>query len=221
MPKNHFDYTKALKAVCVDVCAKLPEFRHIDPDRIGYSFSIARNTRSRYGVWASIVPLRFENGALVTSRERRVAGLDVNGRRTVVVQRSYFRYPKIVDSAGTELLYLFQVMAPRFLDLSIKEKIETIMHELYHISPAFNGDARRFPGRNWQHGNKTEYAARSAALAVRWLNTDPDPRLYDFLRYSYKELRSAYDGIVGAKYTFQIASISEAEAIRLGYGVRR
>lgn len=217
MTKRNFDYTNALKEICVDICAKIPEFRHIDPYRIGYSFSIAKNVRSRYGVWASIVPLRFENGSRVAVRERRVSEVDITGKRKIVVYRSFYKYPRIVDKSGAELLYLFQVMAPRFLDLSITEKIETIMHELYHISPSFNGDARRFPGRNWQHGNKAEYAARSSAIAARWLKTEPDPRVYDFLRYSYRELCQQYDGVVGVKYSFRAIPISETEALRLGF----
>ena len=36
---------------------------------------------------------------------------------------------------------------PRFCDQSLDEKLSTVMHELWHISPAFDGDIRRLPGR--------------------------------------------------------------------------
>lgn len=214
---KHFDYTKALKALCCDICAKVPEFQKIDPNRIGYSFSVARNTNSRYGCWASMTPLLFENGLEVTVRERSITTANVLGRPTKIVSRAYFKAPKVKGPNGEDLLYVFNVMAPRFLDLSVMEKIETIMHELYHINPAFNGDVRRFPGRNWQHGNKAAYDAKAASLAKQWLAADPDPRLYDFLRYTLRELKETYGGVVGSKFTrIPLIRISEEEARRLG-----
>ena len=221
MPDDRFDYTEALHKLCRDVCRKLSEFRNIDTELIGYSFSLARNTTTRFGGWASVTPLRFESGSSVTVKERlrRVSG--PSGKPEIFKERIYFKTPPVYGADGRELLYIFNVMAPRFLNLSVMEKINTVMHELYHIDPRFNGDVRRFPGRNWQHGNMKAYEAKAESLGRLWLATDPDPRLYEFLRYNAEELRAKYTRIVGSKFPkIPLVHISEEEAFRLEPGLR-
>lgn len=216
--KKPFDYTLALKAICCDICAKVPEFQRYDPFKIGYSFMVARNKSTRYGCWASMTPLRFENGAMVCVKEAAVLRLNGLGQRIRVVDRVFYKTPEVKGPSGENLLYIFNVTAPRFLDLTITEKLETIMHELYHINPKFNGDVRRFPGRNWQHGNKAAYDAVAKKLARMWLASEPDPRLYEFLRYTTKELQQLYGNIVGTKFTrIPLIKIAEEEALRLGW----
>lgn len=218
-PKS-FDYTNAIYTLCKDVCSVVREFRTIDCDRIGYSFKVAKNKQSHYGCWACVSPLRFEKGAIVTFKEQRCYARDERGVRFIVTQRKYYKARRVIGPNKRELLYIFSIMSPRFLNLSVREKIDTIMHELYHISPAFNGDVRRFPGRNWQHGNKKEYDARAAAFSEEWLASDPDPRLYDFLNYNVVELAQKYGRIVGSKYaTAYWVPISEQEAIRLDHRI--
>lgn len=216
-PKS-FDYTNAIYRLCQDICSKIPTFQTIDCDRIGYSFSVAKNKQSGYGRLASISPLRFENGAIVTFKERHITTLSALGKRIAVVERRYFRARTVIGEKGNEILYIFDIMAPRFMNLSVREKLDTVMHELYHISPKFDGDVRRFPGRNWQHGNKKAYDARSQAFSEEWLATDPDPRVYDFLKYNVKELQETYGRIVGNKYSrVHWIPISEEEAFRLDH----
>lgn len=216
-PKS-FDYTNAIYALCKSVCSVVREFRTIDCDRVGFSFRVARNRQSGYGCWACVLPLRFENGSIVTYRDRRCYTLDERGSRVIATQRRYFKTRRVVGPNGQELLYIFSIMSPRFLNLSIREKIDTIMHELYHISPAFNGDVRRFPGRNWQHGNKKEYDAKAAAFSELWLASEPDPRLYDFLNYNALELRQKYGRVVGNRYSVgALIPITEQEAFRLDH----
>ena len=221
MPNDRFDYTEALHRLCRDICRKLSEFRNIDTELIGYSFSLARNTATRVGGWASVTPLRFENGSSVTVKERLRRTIDQSGKPAILRVRMYYKTPTVYSLDGRELLYIFDVMAPRFLNLSVTEKINTVMHELYHIDPRFNGDVRRFPGHNWQHGNMKAYEAKAASLGRQWLATEPDPRLYDFLKYNAEELRAKYTRIVGAKFRkIPLVPITEEEAFRLEPGLR-
>ncbi|MBQ9874279.1 MAG: hypothetical protein IJM30_07430 [Thermoguttaceae bacterium] len=217
---EQFSYTDALRAVCRDVCAKIREFRRIDVDRVGFSFSVARNN-GRYGGWASVTPLRFEGGALATSTVRAIRETNELGRLVVVRKRLYYKTCSVKDKDGREVLYIFNVMAPRFTNLTPIEKIDTIMHELYHINPEFNGDVRRFPGRNWQHGDKKAYDAKAASLSREWLATDPDPRLYEFLQYDAKGLTERYGRVVGTKFARpRTIPISEEEAFKLEPNLR-
>ncbi len=215
-----FDYTGAVYTLCRHICSVVREFRTVDCDRIGFSFRVARNKRSGYGCLACVSPLRFENGSIVTFRDARVYSRDQRGVRILVTQRKYFKAQRVFGENGKELLYIFSIMSPRFLNLKIREKIDTVMHELYHVSPAFNGDVRRFPGRNWQHGNKKEYDAKAASFSEEWLASDPDPRLYDFLNYNALELLQKYGKVVGSKYALaSLIPITEWEAIRLDHRI--
>src|SRR5206468_1851711 len=81
------------------------------------------------GLQARVTPLRFAHGALV--RRRRGVSFQV---------QRYF-----VD--GAEMLYLVTFCLPRFLDQTFDDKFITLFHELFHISPAFDGDLRRHGGR--------------------------------------------------------------------------
>lgn len=61
------------------------------------------------------------------------------GNRNYEVQQYY------VD--GREIYYLVTFCLPRFQDQTLENKLVTVFHELYHISPEFNGDLRRHQGR--------------------------------------------------------------------------
>ena len=38
------------------------------------------------------------------------------------------------------MLYLLSFYLPRFLKLPWREKLATVIHELWHVNPQFNGD---------------------------------------------------------------------------------
>jgi len=54
---------------------------------------------------------------------------------------------------GVEQLYVIYFYAPQFFNLPPYEKLKVIFHELYHISPEFNGDIRRMGKKKAAHGH--------------------------------------------------------------------
>lgn len=117
-----------------------------------------------HGVYARIAPLRFAGGAREAVRRR--------GR----LLRTY-RLPAL-RHADRDILYIIYLMIPRFLRLSPREKLNTLVHELYHISEACDGDIRRFPGRNFAHGSSRRRFDRTIdTLVASYLDADPDPTL--------------------------------------------
>ena len=72
-----------------------------------------------------ITPLRFEDG-----------------HATTVHHGQEYTCQQVVGRGGQEMLYILSVYLPRFLDASFNEKLVTLLHELWHISPRFNGDTR-------------------------------------------------------------------------------
>ena len=113
-----FDFTLHMRRLCEDMTDRLPELRHIDLSRVAISFSQARKN-TRHGVFASLTPMRFADGRTHTVRRGRKWG----------VQR-------LQAASGREMLYILNFCLPRFLDLPFGEKLTTVVHELWHISPA-------------------------------------------------------------------------------------
>ena len=111
--------------------------------------------------------------------------------------RQYRAQRYFVD--GREMLYLVTFCVPRFVNQSFDSKLVTIFHELFHMSPEFNGDIRRLGGRYSAHtASKQHYDEAMARLATHYVRQRPDPQLLDFLRYSSTDLVKqfgAYSGV--------------------------
>jgi hypothetical protein len=178
-----FDVTAALRAICADMAVRLPELAHLHVPRVAVGLRHARH-RQPYGLYATLTPLRFAEG-----REHDVR----RGRR--------YRIQPLVDAAGVEFLYLLSFYVPRFLDLSLEDKLSTIIHELWHIGPRFDGDLRRHEGRCYAHGpSQRKYDAAMDRLAQSWLAADPPAHLYEFLSRNFDELRAEFGGIRGERW---------------------
>lgn len=178
-PRAAFDFTARMRGLCADVVSRCEELRHVQMSRVLVTFTPSRN-RSRYGLQARVTPLRFRDGALT----RRHGGIDYQ------VQRFF------VD--GREMLYVLTFCLPRFLDQTFREKLITVFHELYHISPQFDGDLRRHPGRYAVHSHsKDRYDERMAELVRGYLVDHPDPRRFGFLQSGYRELWDTHGGVSG------------------------
>ncbi len=180
--RSGLDFTLHARRVCEDMVARLDSLKHIDLARVAFSFCQARKAVP-HGMYASLTPLRFAGGATETVRR---------GRR--------WRIPRLVDASGREVLYILNFYLPRFLDLSLSAKLTTIVHELWHIGPRFDGDLRRFGGRCYAHsGSQKRYDALVAAMAERWLSHRPPEALYEFLRDDHHELTRRYGRIFGLR----------------------
>lgn len=181
-PGCGFNFTLHMRYLCADLAARLPELSHIDVDRVAIRFCQARKA-VRHGLHATLTPLRFEGGNLTARR----------GGRRWQVERLY-------DVAGRELLYLLSFYLPRFLERSFDEKLATVVHELWHVSPRFDGDLRRHAGRCYAHSrSQKQYDALMHELAKKWLSLGPPPNRYEFLQRSFSELEREHGRVFGQK----------------------
>ncbi len=152
-------------------------------DRVAVSFTQTRNSSS-YGVYASLTPLRFEGGK--TTKFSR-------GREWMIQRLPH-------ESGSGDYLYILYVSVPRFMELELTMKLETIIHELYHIGPNFDGDLRRFKGRCYAHGSSTkEYDVVVRRFLKAWLDQDPPIELWGFLQWNYRELCNRFGSVSGLK----------------------
>jgi len=98
------------------------------------------------------------------------------------------------------MLYILSFYLPRFLDQDYRHKLNTVIHELWHINPRFDGDLRRFGGRCYAHGtSQKQYDAHVAHLADRWLSLDPPDSVHDFLRWNFRDLVRRHGAVRGTK----------------------
>jgi hypothetical protein len=174
-----FDFCGHVRRLCADIARRCPELSHIDVSRLLFGITQARSGQ-HHGLQARVTPLRFRNGHLVRRRD----GVAYQVQRYVV--------------DGKEMLYLVTFCLPRFLDQGFDEKFITLFHELYHISPSFEGDLRRLGGRCAVHSNsKRAYDAHMAVLARAYLAGGAYKDLHGFLRMNYSQLAHRHGSVVG------------------------
>ena len=123
------DFTLHMRRLCAEIAGRLPDFAHLDPQRIATRICQTRK-RVSHGIHATLTPLRFAGGGRTVERRGRTWTIE-----------------PLFDDSGRELLYLLSFYLPRFCNQPFEDKLATVFHELWHISPEFDGDLRRLPGR--------------------------------------------------------------------------
>ncbi len=177
--------TGELEKLISAITRQVREFNHVDPSKILVCVASTRGG-GVHGTYAKIHPLRFAGG-------ERAAELRRGPKKVTCTMPT-------ITHRGLEMLYVIYFLVPRFLNLSLREKLVTVFHELYHVSPRFDGDIRRFPGKNYAHGSsRKRYDAVVADLVDGWLKQQDAAGLPDFLREDMKSIRARYRVIVGRK----------------------
>jgi hypothetical protein len=174
-----FDFCGHVRRLCADIVQHCDALRHVEISRLLFAVTQARSGRT-HGLQARVTPLRFHEGRL--RRQRRGVSYQV---------QRYF-------VGDQEMLYVLTFCLPRFLDQDFDDKFITLFHELYHISPAFDGDLRRHQGRYAIHSHsKRGYDEYMADLARSYLANGADPELHAFLRLNFAQLQQRYGHVVG------------------------
>jgi predicted metallopeptidase len=173
-----FDLTAAIDTLCRDIALRCEAFRYIDMNRV-LTTAIVNRRAGKYGVHARVTPMRFRGAAQTRRHRGHLYGL----------QRYY------VDDR--EMMYLLTFVLPRYLDQSFEEKLMIVFHELYHMSPAFDGDIRRHEGRYSVHSrSKDDYDARMYEAARDYLRQHPDPGIAEFLKWDFAGYCERSGGVI-------------------------
>ena len=114
--------------------------------------------------------------------------------------------------------YLVSFVLPRFCDQTLERsrkadlyepgtpgwmaKLDTVVHELYHIDPDETGIRRvaRADGTNSPRSHGPGFYEEVAEMVRAYLATDPDPSLYDFLEQDFAALSERYGGVVATTF---------------------
>src|SRR3989337_440406 len=123
-----------------------------------------------------------------------------------------------VVSIGTQQMkYLMSFALPRFCDQSLDRsrkgrfyqeaepwtaKLDTVVHELYHIDPQHMGIRRieREDGTYSVNCHNARFFERVSEMLQAYLASRPDPAVYEFLRHDFKTLEGRHGGVVGTSF---------------------
>ncbi|MBN1114060.1 MAG: hypothetical protein JXA66_01835, partial [Oligoflexia bacterium] len=166
------DYSAAIQNLIGDITRRVHELSYIDPDKVSVILKRSRSKNDE-GVWAEVTGLEPEGESLKLTHGR--------------TERFFTSKSLLLN--GNMVKYVIEFYVPRFINLPFMEKIITVFHELYHISPKFDGNLRFFSGKNYMHGDSIErYDLYMEYLVSKYLQTNSD--YVEFLKHNYENLRN-------------------------------
>ena len=181
MTSSTYNLTQEIARACEQITANIVALSHIDAKRVQFGLSISKK-RGKYGLQAACYPLRFEGGSLTKEEDGKL-----------------WEWP-VLRVAGAEMLYYLNFYVPRFLNLNRDEKLETLVHELYHISPDFDGTLRRLgKGRHANHGPSMKYYRSLIAPLIVEARSLLDPKEFPFLGLNHRKLEKRHGSVYGTR----------------------
>lgn len=200
------NYTDSLTALMRDIVARVPALACIDLDRV---LVFARLGRSHAeGAYASChcLTLPTTEPGYFFWKDRQTG--ELTRRSEWFVTKS----PE-VRIAGRPIDYLLSFALPRFTDQSLERsrkrefygrkpgwvaKLDTVVHELYHIDPEGHGLRRAVlpDGKLSDRLHGPTFYQDVARMVGEYLDTRPDPLAYEFLRYDFAGLTARYGKVV-------------------------
>jgi hypothetical protein len=204
------NYTERVTALMRDITGRVPRLAFIDLHEVLVFARFGRSEADGAFATCHCLTLPTSEPGYYYWRDRRSG--EVTRRSPWFVTKT----PE-VSFGGRHIKYLISFALPRFSDQILARtrkrvlypggegwiaKLDTVVHELYHIDPADAGirKVERKDGSQslWSHG--PEFYEEVAAMVRQYLATDPDPRVYDFLRHDFTTLQSRYGRITGATF---------------------
>lgn len=174
------DFTATLQLLIADIAARMPEFAHVRAERIVVVAGEAR--RASRG---TIKPLTFRGGR----------SIDVSGKRKPIVR-----------IAKKRMLYCITLRPLFFRASTPHTRIGTLLHELFHISPEFDGTLHQ-GRRHFEAGPRFDKNLRP--LVKRYLAACPPELLRAF----------AYDGEVWMQQWLERPGVASAPGKAANRGV--
>jgi len=207
------NYTGHLTRLMQDIVLRVPELGFIDLSRV---LVFARPGRSSAdGAYASCHCLRLPTSDPGYFFWRDRDSGDVTRRTEWFVTKS----PEVYFD-DTLMNYMISFALPRFPDQTLSRsrkrslypsgtpdwvaKLDTVIHELYHIDPEQNCLRRfsRVDGGVSDALHSPTYFEDVAALVQQYLAARPDQRMLEFLRYDFEGLRARYGGVAGTTFRY-------------------
>jgi hypothetical protein len=204
------NYTQRLSELMQDVVSRVPQLSFIDmADVLVFARSGRSNAEGAFATCHCLTLPASEPGYYFW-RDRTTQKLT---RRSewFVTKSPYVRI------SARDVKYMLSFTLPRFCDQSLdrsrKErfypgadpwiaKLDTVVHELYHIDPDLAGIRRieREDGTYSANCHGQQFFEQVAGMVHTYLATNPSPAVYDFLREDFGALDARFGGVVGTSF---------------------
>jgi hypothetical protein len=204
------NYTEHLRQLMADICVRVPALSFLDMNRV---LVFARSGRAdREGPYATCHCVCLPQSEPGYYFWRDQASGTVTRRSEWFVTKS----PSVrVGESCVD--YMISFTLPRFCDqrrVSARKrarypgyplwmgKLDTIVHELYHIDPERPGIRRieRADGTFSTKSHSPAFFEDVVQMVMQYLASDPDPEMLEFLRHDFAGLTARYGGVVGTTF---------------------
>ena len=204
------NYTERISLLMEDIVARVPTLSFIDMRRVLVFARAGKiGTEGAYATCHCLCLPPSEPGYYFW-RDRKTGQL--TRRSEWFVTRS----PEV--RIGTQPVdYMVSFSLPRFCDQSLSRsrkrvhyanqpnwvaKLDTIIHELYHIDPERPGIRRmeRADGTYSANCHGRRFFEDVVTMVRGYVDSNPDPAVYDFLKDSFDEITARHGGLVGTTF---------------------
>ncbi|HPS86815.1 MAG TPA: putative metallopeptidase [Spirochaetota bacterium] len=177
MTGDSINLTDILTLIIHDMVELTEEFKCFDLNKI--LICCASNRKDfRGATYGKLLPLRFKDGSEIIKH---------NGR--------FYTIPKVKVN-NMEILYIIYFYIPKFFNLSAKDKVNVMFHELFHINPEFNGDIRRMGKFKAAHGHsRKSFEEKYIEYADTFFEKIEDAPYYNFLKMNSEDIQKEFKKI--------------------------
>jgi hypothetical protein len=205
------NYTDRLTLLMRDIVSRVPALSFIDMDDVLVFARFGRLNTDGVFATCHCLTLPASEPGYYFWRDRTTG--QITRRSEWFVTKS-----PVVSIREREMKYLISFALPRFCDQSLdrsrKEKfyrrasdawiakLDTVVHELYHIDPQERGIRRieRSDGTYAANCHSPQFFTHVAQMVTEYLDSGPDPAVYDFLQLPFAELNERHGGVVGTSF---------------------
>jgi len=177
MADSSINLTDILTLIIHDMIKATNEFKNFDLNKI--LVCCASNRKDCIGAtYGKLLPLRFKDGSEIIKHNSR-----------------FYTIPKL-NINNSEILYIIYFYIPKFFNLSAKDKVKVMFHELYHINPEFNGDIRRMGEFKTAHGySRKFFEEKYIEYADIFFNNIKNTPYNNFLQMDDDEIKKQFKKI--------------------------
>lgn len=205
------NYTDRLTSLMRDIVSRVPALSFIDMDDVLVFARFGRVHTDGAFATCHCLSLPASEPGYYFWRDQQTGA--VTRRSDWFVTKS-----PVVEVGGRQMKYLISFSLPRFCDQSLERsrkerfyrrasdawiaKLDTVVHELYHIDPEQKGIRRieRSDGTYAAHCHSQKFFEEVARMVSEYLDSQPDPSMFDFLRDDFATLEARHSGLVATSF---------------------
>ena len=205
------NYTERIALLMEDVCRRTPRLSFIDLKEVLVFGRFGRSDAEGAFATCHCLSLPDSEPGYYFWRDRATG--ELTRRSEWFITKS----PEVRIGA-TKLKYMISFVLPRFCDQTLERsrksdlypedapqwlaKLDTVVHELYHIDPDAAGIRRqiRADGSDSPRTHSPSFYCEVADMVAAYLAARPDPAVYDFLKHDFSTLTARFGGVAATTF---------------------